>query len=370
MRHATFQSVSGAVLGVLLIFGAFSTLHAQDNIAWEKDINVAMAKAKAVNRLVFVHFYGDNCPPCRSMDVEVFPNRQVVADMNRFFVPVKVDSTLNPQLVKQFDVRAIPADVVLKPNGEFVHRRQGGISAERFSVYLNYINEEAGPKNIAAVRETLPVQTLEPRSAAPNTATNIWNVAAVSAPADPKVAAPVPPVAVITPAPQNLEERSNPVRTGSSEVATLPKNPLAPLNEGQPVSDSLDVSTVEVPLALDGFCPVTLSTQERWQVGNPLFYGMYQGQIYRCVDEAALVAFSKEPAKYAPAAMGEDIVQMVNRNKKIVGQRKFGAWFQDRVYLFSTQESLDAFAAKPEFYSEIALKYETALRTRFDAVQR
>ena len=382
MKHSNFRLF--AIIAAVL-FGSLPSLFAQEGITWEKDINTALAKARDADRLVFIHFYGPNCPPCQLMDAEVFPNRQVIADMNRFFVPVKVDSSLNPQLVKQFDVKAIPTDIVLKSDGNFVHRRQGGISAERFDVYLNYIYDEARPKNVALQAATAPVAQPEPPQAmipvappatnptvyvppvlqqphgGPPTA-NPWDVAAVSPPAvDPRtlVAPPASP-------PIPIAERPNPVRPD----AVRPDTPSVAVSEVTPFIDGTTGLTVEIPLALDGFCPVTLGSQERWQSGNPIFYAMYRGQIFRCVNEEALEAFSKDPAKYAPVAMGEDIVQMVNRNKKIAGQRKFGAWFQDRVYLFSSQESLDAFAAKPEFFAEIALKYETALRTRFDAIQR
>jgi YHS domain-containing protein len=60
--------------------------------------------------------------------------------------------------------------------------------------------------------------------------------------------------------------------------------------------------------------------------------------------------------------MGEDIVLMVERNKRVEGNRKFGAWFQGRVFLFSNQETLNVFADRPEYYLEIALKYEMARR--------
>ncbi len=374
MRHTAF--LFSFVVGILLGVGTFSSLSAQESIAWEKDINSAFAKAKAENRLVFLHFYGANCPPCKAMDADVFPNKQVVADMNRYFVPVKVDTGLNPQLVKQFDIKAIPSDVILQPDGQFVHRRQGGITAERFDVYLNYICEEVRTKKQTdtpvAATQVVPLETRQPSPPQPaaTPSTNPWNQPTAPPPVDVKsfVAQqqPQPPVPVPT---QNSVERNNPVRTGYQETAAK-GTPAAPsVNAPNPL-EGTNGSTVEIPLALDGFCPVTLSIQERWQPGNPLFYAMYHGQIFRCVNEETLAAFTKEPAKFAPVAMGEDIVQMVNRNKKITGQRKFGAWFQDRVYLFSSQESLDAFAAKPEFYAEIALKYETALRTRFDAVQR
>ena len=121
-------------------------------------------------------------------------------------------------------------------------------------------------------------------------------------------------------------------------------------------------STVEVPLALEGFCPVMLCTEERWVSGNPAYCTMYQGHIFRFSSTDALVTFSQNPAAYTPVAMGEDIVLKVDRNRRINGSRKFGAWYQGRVFLFSSQETFDAFEARPHYYAEIALKYETARR--------
>jgi YHS domain-containing protein len=120
--------------------------------------------------------------------------------------------------------------------------------------------------------------------------------------------------------------------------------------------------TVEVPLALEGFCPVTLCTEERWVAGNPAYCTMYQGHIFRFASIETLTTFTRNPANYIPVAMGEDIVLMVDRNKRVNGNRKFGAWFQGRVFLFASQETLNVFAERPDYYTEIALKYEVARR--------
>jgi YHS domain-containing protein len=120
--------------------------------------------------------------------------------------------------------------------------------------------------------------------------------------------------------------------------------------------------TVEVPLALEGFCPVMLCVEERWVTGNPAYNTMYQGHLFRFSSREALVRFAQNPANYVPVAMGEDIVLKVDRNRRVNGEREFGAWYQGRVFLFSSQETFDAFGARPDFYTEIALKYEIARR--------
>jgi YHS domain-containing protein len=148
----------------------------------------------------------------------------------------------------------------------------------------------------------------------------------------------------------------------------------SPIVTNQPITSPQGAdawaATVEIPLGLEGYCPVELSEHEHWVPGNPLYYGMYRGQIYRFSSEAALVSFDKDPARYAPIAGGDDIVLMVDRNKKQAGVRKFGAWYNNRVYLFAGQESFEAFSARPDYYAEIADKYETALRNHFDKIQR
>ena len=119
---------------------------------------------------------------------------------------------------------------------------------------------------------------------------------------------------------------------------------------------------VEVPLALEGFCPVTLHTKESWLPGNPAFATMYEGHIFRFATLEDLRTFAQNPASYVPVAMGEDIVLIVDRGRRVNGNRDFAAYFQGRILLFSNQETYNAFAAHPEHYMDIALRYETARR--------
>jgi thioredoxin-related protein/YHS domain-containing protein len=127
---------------------------------------------------------------------------------------------------------------------------------------------------------------------------------------------------------------------------------------------------VEVPLAIEGYCPVILCKKEEWVPGNPAYYAMYRGQVYRFSSQEAMTEFLKSPLQFAPVAMGEDVVMMIDRNKKICGSRKYGVWFGGRVYLFANKESLNNFIAKPDYYANIAQNYEAAFKSPLDTVQR
>ncbi|MDR2438077.1 MAG: thioredoxin family protein [Planctomycetaceae bacterium] len=424
----------GILFAVLFFcFAANTKAEAQQEIIWETNFERAVARAKTLNRPLFLHFYGDNCPPCKLMESNVFKNGQVISQMNRFFVPMKIKVSEQTQLAKRFSVQVIPTDLVLTGESRLIHRRQGGITTERFLEYLHFLLSNINQPSHQEITQQVspPIQTVpEPVNSAPPISPlqieqqqqqqqqllspQTAPMALSSQPSEinnkaeqpkieitqtelPKTEQPLrdpftrQPVAPPLPvqAGQTPTESINPIRvtekrTTPEEKHVLPKTVDAVLvpqiqihkepatvtvspmglqnNIDETTTSSTSTTMVEVPLGLEGYCPVLLSTEERWIPGNPAYYTMYRGHVFRFSSEEAMIEFMKAPALYAPVAMGEDIVLMVDRNKKVYGNRKYGAWFQGRVFLFSSQESLDSFAARPEYYAEIAIKYETALK--------
>lgn len=390
-----------------LVLTAAAQAQVAESIRWENDFDKASALARETNRLLLVHFYGGNCPPCKLMDVNVFANQTVVAELNRNFVMMKADMAVHGALAKKLNASLMPTDVALKPNGQVMHRREGYIVPERFLAYLAFLRKQANIGDPTPGRGRTPSEALYAGSPVvhapafqpvapqqPFTATPVRQEhqaiqsvpASASAPAqniaaasevhglqDPFTKQPV--AASAQPAvPVGMHaERGNPVRSPGPEPAPalsvdVESNLFQTAESAAPTVPA--ATTIELPLGMEGYCPVVLCDEERWVSGNPAYFAMFQGKVYRFSDEAAMTRFVQTPLKYAPVAMGEDIVLMVDRNKKSVGLRKYGVWFQDRVYLFSSQQTLDAFAARPEHYAEIARQYESARNKVFDAVQR
>ena len=357
------------------------------SLRWETDLNVAMARAEQENRPVFLHFFGNDCPPALQMENEVFVQPSIVSHLRTNFVMVKINASENVTLAQRFSVTAIPTDLIMKSNGQLIHRRTGGITADRFSKYLVFLQEMmqseksqvSAPPAVSPIAAASPVGLPSPVSPPvvmppqremisipDNTSRDSFGQQAMIVQSPPAVAGTMPPpppnnplrIAETVAKPMmeyNMHDSPNvPVtrETAPPATATMPT-----LTTEEPASTKM---MVEVPLALEGFCPVTLCTEERWISGNPAYCTMYQGHIFRFASSEALATFARNPASYIPVAMGEDIVLMVDRNKRINGNRKFGAWFQGRVFLFTSQETLDTFATRPEYYTEIALKYEMA----------
>jgi YHS domain-containing protein/thioredoxin-related protein len=347
------------VICLVICFAACLAASAQEavQIRWENDFGTAVVLAEKSQRLLYIHFYGNNCSPADQMATEVFTNRDVIAGINANFVPIRINASEQVDIAKKFNVEAIPADLVLKPNGQLVHKRQGGISAERFIQYLAFLQNSVQTEKAAVPQ----VSAVPPPPVAVSTDTALY---------DPFTQQTVPQPPVPQTSQSYVAPTVNPVRTAEPAPESFPPKSRIEYTKKEPVKEAVPAlnndesakpkMTVEVPLALEGFCPVTLTVEERWVPGNPAFYTFFRGHIFRFASEESLNEFSNNPARYVPIAMGEDIVQMVDRNKRVIGNRKHGVYYEGRVYLFANQESLDAFAAKPQYYAEIAMKYETA----------
>jgi hypothetical protein len=108
----------------LLFSLAIGSLAAQDDgIGWFTDVEQAKQQAAAEDKLVLLHFRGDFCRPCLSLEKFVFTNPIVGAALNEHYVPVKVDVQAQPQLAKKYGISTIPHDVVITPNGLVVAKQ-------------------------------------------------------------------------------------------------------------------------------------------------------------------------------------------------------------------------------------------------------
>ncbi|MDR1924868.1 MAG: thioredoxin family protein [Planctomycetaceae bacterium] len=399
-----------------------ASAQAPEALRWEQDFNNACRFAQNENRLVLVHFYSD-CAPCSSMNASVFTDPRVAQEMNRNFAAVRVNIRANTNtqsdLAKQYDISVVPTDLILNNEGKVVYKRQGEIAAEKYLQFLQYLkNNFAQPQ---ANQNQFPFANQPEQKQNEPVPNNIHpsHVIAASGQADP--AKTIPATIPVTPANpvektvpptndyftnhQNTSPNNNHIEFKTTDNIRIDEGALSNVVRvddaaGRVVSGGvvLDNSaagsmaggavlgggfvggvvegvgvghlTVEVPLAIEGYCPVVLCRKELWVPGNPAYYAMYRGQVYRFSSQEAMIEFLKSPLKFAPVAMGEDVVMMIDRNKKVCGFRKYGVWFGGRVYLFSSQESLDSFCKKPEYYANIAQNYEAAFKSPLDTVQR
>ena len=116
------------------------------------------------------------------------------------------------------------------------------------------------------------------------------------------------------------------------------------------------------PLALEGFCPVSLERsmrldpQPKWIPGDPRWGLRHEGRTYLFAGPEEQQAFFSNPDLYAPVISGNDVVLLVEQGTQVPGVREFGARWRNRVYLFSGRESYERFQANPAHYENEVLR--------------
>ncbi|MCA8997735.1 MAG: thioredoxin family protein [Planctomycetaceae bacterium] len=133
-------------------------------------------------------------------------------------------------------------------------------------------------------------------------------------------------------------------RTRYAEV--VPRRELA--SQSPVTGQSSENSSPEALLMLDGYCPVTLSRRREWRRGQTAVSTIYKDQRYAFVSEEAKQEFLNHPERYAPQFLGCDPVVVWNTDRAIPGSVEFGAYYDNLLYLFSTDETRHQFKSNPD----------------------
>jgi thioredoxin-related protein len=193
------------------------------------------------------------------------------------------------------------------------------------------------PNSVAQV--PVPPNTYE-QSQRPIPGPPISNVPPLPTLVQPPVAAPQPPVVANNgPMPQ-------------PGVTAQPPAGVAP-----PQNNAVPPPVVNNPaFGLEGFCPVSLVEKWKWVKGDRRWGVNHRGRDYLFAGPEEQRRFFADPDRYAPVASGTDVVLSSDQGQTVPGLRDYGVVFGNRVFLFSSQASLDAFSRNPNAYANRALE--------------
>lgn len=118
-------------------------------------------------------------------------------------------------------------------------------------------------------------------------------------------------------------------------------------------------------VGLDGFSPVALTKSRKWIRGSARFAWDYKGVLYYMTSREELSEFRKSPESYAPKMLGCDPVILWETDRAVAGSVEFGAFFDDELYLFKSDERRKQFKANPAKFTRLqhALKANQIERT-------
>ncbi|QDU37043.1 Thioredoxin [Maioricimonas rarisocia] len=130
-----------------------------------------------------------------------------------------------------------------------------------------------------------------------------------------------------------------------------PKTPIAavPQNDEEAPKAKVTSESRTEPV-LDGFCPVALLKQRRWIKGSPQFTTEHRGQIYHLSSDEALESFDEDPERFAPRFLGCDPIIVWQTDRAVPGSTRFGAFYDDELYLFVSDENRKTFKENPDRY--------------------
>lgn len=300
-----------AGLGLALILLAVRAGHAgqPDPISWRAGFAEARAEARATRRPIWLQFTGPWCGYCRQMERESFTRPDVAALARRRLVPVQARPDEDAALAQHFGINAVPATILLSPDGEILARLDGYADPGTFLALLN--------------------RAPEPSPAAPDR----------------------DGVALAGYCPVRL------VQEGRLEAG---RPAFALQHEGQrywfadaATRDAFRKDPAAYLPADEGRCPVHRVDGKEAVVGDPGRGVLYRGRLYLCADEEARAKFAADPERYA----NRDVADrgfcphcLAKDGEHVRGLPRFSASHAGRRYFFAGPDHLEAFRADPETY--------------------
>ena len=150
-----------------------------------------------------------------------------------------------------------------------------------------------------------------------------------------------------------------PVEPGSKINQELSSNPSSETSGNADIAAVVPAATVSEPsidppiVGLEGYCPVRLHMKREWTPGLESIASDYRGIRFQFATESDREIFLRNPAEYAPQDLGCDPVMLTADLKSVSGSIRFGAFFDQRLYLFRSIENRDEFKQNPLKYTRI-----------------
>jgi YHS domain-containing protein len=124
----------------------------------------------------------------------------------------------------------------------------------------------------------------------------------------------------------------------------------------EPLAGSTE-RTQPAPLALDGYCPVSLKTMNKWVKGDPTIQSVFDGHTYHFANEQGKKMFVADPAKYVPVLGGDCVISLVKMHKRVPGNIRHATIHDGRLFLFANEQAKKMFTADPKTYADADLAY-------------
>ena len=103
-------------------------------IAWKDSLAEGLVASKQTGKLVLVELGAEWCPPCRKMEATTYVDPDVVARINKDFVPVKLDlkGEEAQNLSDSLGIRSIPTALFMNTDGKVIKKLTGYVGPGKY----------------------------------------------------------------------------------------------------------------------------------------------------------------------------------------------------------------------------------------------
>ncbi len=126
--------IAVGVLAGIMVSQRFSTV--ESAVDWGKDLKVAMAASTAENKPILLNFSSRGCTYCVQMEKEVIPQDEILAAIYKY-IPVKLDAFESEEESVRYDVKYLPAYVIVDSKGTKLGMVDGFQPADEFKAFLD-----------------------------------------------------------------------------------------------------------------------------------------------------------------------------------------------------------------------------------------
>jgi len=142
-----------------------------------------------------------------------------------------------------------------------------------------------------------------------------------------------------------------------SYPSSRPTTRTTPPQRSQPAEGSSRRVQPQAPLALEGYCPVSLIAMNKWVKGVSSIQTVFDGHAYHFANQQGKNMFLADPAKYVPALGGDCVVSLVKMGQRVPGNIRHATIHEGRLFLFANAGGKDMFGANPSAYADADLAY-------------
>lgn len=323
-------------------------VHGGGQVAWMTDYDAAKQKSKSTGKILLVNIHAEWCGPCKKLLAGTLTDPGLVDEINQNCIPLSLDADRDDHVVRQWQITAYPTQLFIAPDGRILQTIVGNVSVAMYRSGLQHAMQALGT-SIASNAKSPPPTPANPRTAAP--AEVAHRPPAATTTANAKAGAelaqftssppPAAPAGVLPPV--NVDP--------SRRVVAQPTLPTPALAANQPKIDKdLRPCDMAVPLALNGFCPVSMIRNAELVAGHQELCCVYKEKRYQFRSEAEMDLFLKSPKKYLPSEEGFCVVTWAEDHRRQAGNIEFPALFGDYLYLFANDAARQRFLRDPERY--------------------